>query len=41
MIETTGVFPPEILDPEPRNYYLAQAAKLGITVDEIEESRLF
>jgi saccharopine dehydrogenase-like NADP-dependent oxidoreductase len=41
MIETTGVFPPEILDPEPRNYYLRQAAKLGITVDEIEETRLF
>ncbi len=41
MIETTGVFPPEMLDPEPRNYYLRQAAKLGITVDEIEETRLF
>ncbi len=40
MIKTKGVFPPEVLDPEPRHYYLAQAAKLGITVDEIRKTRL-
>jgi saccharopine dehydrogenase (NAD+, L-lysine-forming) len=41
MIAAKGVFPPEVLDAEPRQYYLAEAAKLGITVDEIEEKRLF
>ncbi len=41
MIATKGVFPPEVLDKEPRHYYLLEAAKLGITVDEIEETRLF
>ena len=41
MIAAKGVFPPEVLEVEPRHYYLAEAAKLGITVDEIEETRLF
>ena len=40
MIKTKGVFPPEVLDPEPRHHYLVEAAKLGITVDEIQETRL-
>ena len=41
MIATKGVFPPEVIEAEPRQYYLAEAAKLGITVDEIEETRLY
>ena len=41
MIAAKGVYPPEVLEAEPRLYYLAEAAKLGITVDEIEETRLF
>ncbi len=36
-----GVFPPELLDQQTRNYYLADLAALGITVDEVVESRLF
>jgi saccharopine dehydrogenase (NAD+, L-lysine-forming) len=36
-----GVFPPELLDQQARNYYLADLAALGITVDEVVESRLF
>ncbi|OQY08344.1 MAG: hypothetical protein B6I22_00970 [Desulfobacteraceae bacterium 4572_123] len=39
-IEEKGVFPPEVLGADSRNYYLKEAAKLGITVDEIVESRL-
>jgi len=41
MIAAKGVYPPEVLEAEPRRYYLAEAAKLGITVDEIVETRLF
>ena len=41
MIATRGVFPPEVLETEQRQYYLAEAAKLGITVDEIGATRLF
>jgi saccharopine dehydrogenase-like NADP-dependent oxidoreductase len=37
----TGVFPPEALDAEARAYYLAEAAKLDITVDEVTERRLY
>ena len=40
-ISRTGVFPPEMLEAEERAYYLAEAAKLDITVDEIMETRLF
>lgn len=40
MLDARGVFPPEVLDVQPRNYYLAEAAKLGITVDEIKKTRL-
>ena len=40
-INVQGVFPPEILDDAARAYYLKEAAKLGITVDEIVETRLF
>jgi saccharopine dehydrogenase-like NADP-dependent oxidoreductase len=37
----TGVFPPEALDAEARAYYLKEAAKLDITVDEVIQSRLY
>ena len=37
----TGVFPPEALDAEARAYYLKEAAKLDITVDEFIERRLY
>ena len=40
-IDVQGVFPPEVLNAGTREYYLREAAKLGITVDEIVESRLF
>jgi saccharopine dehydrogenase-like NADP-dependent oxidoreductase len=39
-INRKGVFPPELLDQETRNAYLADMAKLGITVDEIVETRI-
>ncbi|MBW2676168.1 MAG: hypothetical protein JRD49_01260, partial [Deltaproteobacteria bacterium] len=39
-IDVQGVFPPEVLDASAREYYLTQAAGLGITVDEIVETRL-
>jgi len=39
-LSQTWVFPPEVLDLETRNYYLAEAAKLGITIDEISQARL-
>jgi hypothetical protein len=34
------VFPPEVLGREARGYYLSEASKLGITVDEIIQTRL-
>ena len=37
----TGVFVPEQLHTEARKYFLSEMAKLGITVDEIVERRLF
>ena len=40
-IDPLGVFPPEVLDTPAREYYLKEAAKLGITVNEIVETRLF
>lgn len=39
-VQEQGVFPPETLGLETRNYYLAEAAKLGITVDEYQKSQL-
>ncbi|MCF8069668.1 MAG: saccharopine dehydrogenase NADP-binding domain-containing protein [Desulfobacterales bacterium] len=36
-----GVFPPEAFTKEMRAYYLKEAAKLDITVDEIIEKRLY
>jgi saccharopine dehydrogenase-like NADP-dependent oxidoreductase len=40
-IGLTGVFPPEALDAEARAYYLREAAKLDITVDEVIRTRLY
>jgi len=40
-IDIKGVFPPEVLAADTRAYYLKEAAKLGITVDEITEIRLY
>ena len=39
-ISEKGVFPPEVLGQETRGYYLREAAKLGITVDEIQKTEL-
>ena len=39
-ISDKGVFPPEVLDTNAREYFLKEAAELGITVDEIMETRL-
>lgn len=39
-ISEKGVFPPEVLKGDTREYYLAEAAKLGITVDEIQKTEL-
>jgi len=40
-VHIKGVFPPEVLDAEIRSFYLQEASKLNITVDEIVETRLF
>ncbi|HEY5658249.1 MAG TPA: saccharopine dehydrogenase NADP-binding domain-containing protein [Myxococcota bacterium] len=40
-VSLTGVFPPEALDAEARAYYLREAAKLDITVDEVVQRRLY
>ena len=40
-ITTPGMYPPEMLSAEVRSHYLAQAAKIGITVDEIASTRLY
>ena len=40
-IHQKGMFPPEILDTDQRAYYLQEAAKLDITVDQIVEKPLF
>lgn len=39
-VKQIGVFPPEVLDLETREFYLTEAAKLGITVDEIQKAEL-
>jgi saccharopine dehydrogenase-like NADP-dependent oxidoreductase len=36
-----GLFPPEVFDDEQCAYYLKEAAKLDITVDQIVETRLY
>ncbi len=41
IITTRGCFPPECLETDERNYYLKEAAKLDIVVDEIIETRLY
>lgn len=40
-IHQKGMFPPEVLDGEQRRYYLSEAAKLDITIDQTVETRLF
>jgi saccharopine dehydrogenase-like NADP-dependent oxidoreductase len=40
-IHQKGMFPPEVLDTDQRAYYLKEAAKLDITVDQIVEKTLF
>ena len=40
-IHQKGMFPPEVLDTDQRAYYLKEAAKLEITVDQIVEKNLF
>jgi saccharopine dehydrogenase-like NADP-dependent oxidoreductase len=40
-IHQKGMFPPEIFEQEQRAYYLREAAKLSITVDQIVEKQLF
>jgi saccharopine dehydrogenase-like NADP-dependent oxidoreductase len=41
VITTKGCFPPECLEEKERSYYLSEAAKLDIVVDEIIETRLY
>ena len=36
-----GMFPPEVLDSDQRAYYLKEAAKLDISVDQIVEKILY
>jgi saccharopine dehydrogenase-like NADP-dependent oxidoreductase len=40
-IRQKGVFPPELLDLATREYYLSDLAALGISVDQIVETRLY
>jgi saccharopine dehydrogenase-like NADP-dependent oxidoreductase len=40
-IDQKGVFPPEALDAPARAYYLEEAAKFDLTVDEVVQRRLF
>jgi saccharopine dehydrogenase-like NADP-dependent oxidoreductase len=40
-IDLTGVFPPEAFGPEARAYYLSEAAKLDITVEEFIQRTLY
>ena len=41
VLVTKGCFPPECLEADEREYYLSEAAKLDILVDEIIETRLY
>jgi saccharopine dehydrogenase (NAD+, L-lysine-forming) len=40
-VTQTGVFPPEALDADARSYFLREAAKLDLTVDQYVQRRLF
>jgi len=40
-IHQKGMFPPEVFDTDQRAYYLKEAAKLDITVDQIVEKKLY
>jgi len=40
-VTQTGVFPPEALDADARSYFLREAAKLDLTVDQYIQRRLF
>ncbi len=40
IVKRTGLFPPEVLEQEERNYYLREAEKLKITVDRTVRTRL-
>jgi len=40
-IHQKGLFPPEVFDDEQRAFYLKEAAKLDITVDQINEKQLY
>jgi len=41
VVTRSGVFPPEMLETEERNYFLSEAEKLKITVDRTVTTRLF
>ena len=41
IIKKSGLFPPEMLEQEERNYFLSEAQKLKITVDRTVKTRLF
>ena len=41
VVTTKGCFPPECLGDKERDYYLSEAAKLDLLVDEIIETRLY
>jgi saccharopine dehydrogenase (NAD+, L-lysine-forming) len=41
VLDQKGVFPPEALDAPTRAYYLKEAEKFGLTVDEVVQRRLF
>jgi saccharopine dehydrogenase-like NADP-dependent oxidoreductase len=40
-LDQKGVFPPEALDAPTRAYYLEEAAKFDLTVDEVVQRQLF
>ncbi len=40
-IDQKGVFPPEALEAPARAYYLEEAAKLDLTVDEVVQRRMY
>lgn len=40
-VDRKGVFPPEALDAPTRAYYLEEAAKFDLTVDEVVQRRIF
>jgi saccharopine dehydrogenase-like NADP-dependent oxidoreductase len=40
-IHQKGLFPPEVFDDDQRTYYLKEAAKLDITIDQVIEKQLY